>query len=300
MNRTLSALLIAGTIILFSRAAILLDAAEIKSKNSNIPAGMVLIPAGEFQMGSNDGHDNEKPVHTVYLDAFYMDRYNVTNAQYKKFIDANPQWRKNRIPAEYHDGDYLKHWEGNSYPSGKDNYPVAYVSWYAAMAYAQWAGKRLPTEAEWEKAARGGLEGKKYPWGDNARVYVTADPPVPAYPSVRIINGYGLYIGTDLSANSPAEWCLDNYEEDFYANSPQRNPIAGETIGNFINTFIEIKSNRVLRVVTSGPYTDAMPVAERRGRSPNSTGYVAFDTIDPYGFRCVMPVTPKGSANDFR
>ena len=82
------------------------------------PEGMVLIPAGEFQMGSNDSEasDYEKPVHTVYLDAFYMDVYEVTNAQYKQFVDANPEWGKDRIPRSYHDGNYLKHWNGNNYP----------------------------------------------------------------------------------------------------------------------------------------------------------------------------------------
>ena len=130
--------------------------------------GMVLIPAGEFQMGSNapEAENDEQPVHTVYVDAFYMDKYEVTNAQYKQFIDAKPEWRKDRIDSNFHDGDYLYYWNGNDYPDGKANHPVVYVSWYAAMAYAGWAEKRLPTEAEWEYAARGGLVGKKYPWGD--------------------------------------------------------------------------------------------------------------------------------------
>lgn len=123
-----------------------------------VPEGMVLIPAGEFRMGSNDNEaeESEKPVHTVYLDVFYMDVYEVTNAEYKKFIDANPEWGKDRIPDDYHFGNYLKHWDGNNYPSGKGAHPVVHVSWYGAMAYSQWVGKRLPTEAEWEKAARGG------------------------------------------------------------------------------------------------------------------------------------------------
>ena len=128
--------------------------------------GMVLIPAGTFQMGSEDGWDNERPVHTVHVDAFYIDKYEVTNAEYKKFVDANPQWQKGRIQRRFHNGHYLHYWNGNDYPLGKDDHPVVTVSWYAAMAYAQWAGKRLPTEAEWEKAARGGLVGKTYPWGD--------------------------------------------------------------------------------------------------------------------------------------
>ena len=106
---------------------------------SNVPDGMVLIPAGEFIMGNNDQHVNERPAHTVYIDAFYMDIYEVTNAQYKVFIDENPQWQKHNIPDEYHDSYYLRLWDGNNYPEGEANYPVIYVSWYAAMAYAEWA-----------------------------------------------------------------------------------------------------------------------------------------------------------------
>ena len=125
------------------------------------PAGMVSIPAGEFEMGSNDpeaGND-EQPVHTVSVDAFFMDEHEVTNLEYKKFVLANPRWGKDRIEKRFHNGNYLKHWNANNYPSGKSNHPVVYVSWYAAMAYAGWVEKRLPTEAEWEYAARGWVGG---------------------------------------------------------------------------------------------------------------------------------------------
>ncbi len=159
-------------------------------------AEMVLIPAGEFLMGSRSGDTDESPIHTVYLDDFYMDRYEVTNEQYQVFVDENPQWSKNNIPNEYHDGNYLKLWDREKgYGTGKYNHPVVAVSWYAAMAYSQWAGKRLPTEAEWEKAARGGLVGKSYPWGDSisrnranygirwdGRVATIATTPVGSYP----------------------------------------------------------------------------------------------------------------------
>ena len=141
-------------------------------------AKMVLIPAGEFEMGGKvgmriengkrilEGFDEPStPIHTVSLDAFYMDVYEVTNAQYKRFVDINPEWQKGRIERKYHDGDYLKDWRNNDYPNDRGDHPVVFVSWYAAMAYAKWAGKRLPTEAEWEKAARGGLVNKIYPWG---------------------------------------------------------------------------------------------------------------------------------------
>ena len=136
------------------------------SQSSDVIEGMVLIPAGEFEMGSNEGAANERPAYTVYVDAFYMDIHEVTNAQYKVFVDANPEWQKDNIAAEYHDGVYLRLWDRNNYPEGEGDHPVIYLSWYAAMAYAEWAGKRLPTEAEWEKAARGGCLGKTYPWGD--------------------------------------------------------------------------------------------------------------------------------------
>ena len=129
--------------------------------------GMALIPAGEFQMGSSEHerNENEHPFHTVYIDALYMDVYEVTNAAYKAFVDANPQWRKERIYQGYAEG-YLTHWRDNNYPEGEGDHPVIFVSWHAAMAYAKWMGKRLPTEAEWEKAARGGLERQQFPWGN--------------------------------------------------------------------------------------------------------------------------------------
>ena len=113
-----------GGCILIALASLLLLSltGAIKSvsmpKSSDIP-GMVLIPAGEFQMGSSTGYSNEKPVHTVYIDAFYMDKYEVTNAQYKAFVDANPQWRKDRIPRAYHGGRLPKALEWKQLPEWK-------------------------------------------------------------------------------------------------------------------------------------------------------------------------------------
>ena len=243
---------------------------------------MAMIPAGEFQRGSNDAEaeDDEQPVRKIYLDAFYIDRYEVTNAQYKQFIDANPLWQKDHIPSEYHNGDYLKHWEGNHYPESKENHPVVYISWYAAMAYAEWAGKRLPTEAEWEKAARGGLVDQVYPWGNsidpskaNYSGEIEDTTAVGSYPA----NAYDLY---DMAGNA-WEWCLDLYETDFYNRSPLRNPVAGGSLTEITTKFRDVNSPRVLR---SGYWNNPpafVRVSDRYKRHPSSTHRGS-------GFRCVM------------
>ena len=247
------------------------------------PSGMVLIPAGEFQMGSNES-DDEKPVHTVHVDDFYIDKYEVTNAEYKVFLDANPQWRKSRIADIYHDGDYLELWDGNNYPPGKGEHPVTYVSWYAAMAYAKWAGKRLPTEAEWEKSARGGLVGKKYPWGDvinstkaNHNKYVDDTKFVGWYSA----NGYDIY---DMSGNV-AEWCLDRYDEDFYESSQRQNPIADASVLSVTTNFLKVRTVRVLRGGSWSQLPRNVRVAERAKGHPT----VSHAGI---GFRCVQAVIP--------
>ena len=136
------------TPILYGLILCTLSIFTIKLSTPEAPEGMVLIPAGDD------------------IDAFYIDAYEVTNAQYRKFIDANPQWQKDRALTAIVGNDYLSGWDRNMYPKGKANHRVVNISWFAAKAYAEWMGKELPTEAQWEKAARGALVGKKYPWGD--------------------------------------------------------------------------------------------------------------------------------------
>ena len=256
----------------------------VSESEETVPEGMVLIFGGEFEMGSNNT-PSEQPVHTVHLDAFYMDQYEVTNAQYKAFVLANPEWEKKHIDRRFHEGIYLKDWDGNNYPDGKEEHPVTWVSWHAAMAYAEWAGKRLPTEAEWEFAARGGFANQNYPWGTSIDVTranyngnVGGTTAVGTYPA----NNYSLY---DMAGNV-WEWCLDEYQSDFYGNSPRRNPIAGAIrIQDLTGDFKNVHTPRVLR---GGSFITEHQSVEVSTRAESPPRYADFDL----GFRCVKDTKP--------
>ena len=249
----------------------------------------VLIPAGEFQMGSEDeeADPDEQPIHTVYLDAFYIDAYEVTNVEYQKFILENPVWSKANIEERFHDGAYLKNWNGNDYPRGKGYHPVTHVSWYAAMAFAQWEGKRLPTEAEWEKAARGGLVGAKYVWGDTKDLTQLNDgigtTVVGKYPA----NGYGLY---DMAGNVD-DWCLDAYVDDFYSRSPHQNPLAGEHTLEWILKNFDKVNPAAFRVVRGGVLRQGWNIPRVASRILGTPGYAGTheDEGGTLGFRCARP-----------
>jgi len=181
---------------------------------------MVQVPSGAFVMGTDRGYRDEFPSHTVRLDGFYIDRYEVTNAQWNVFARAN----------------------GDSPRAGADELPVADVTWYDARAYCAWVGLRLPTEAEWEKAARG-MDARRYPWGEEIDAnkasfdYVNNDlMPVGSYPQ-----GASPYGVEDLAGNA-AEWVADWWHWDYYTQSPSENPTG--PIGG------------IFRVVRGGSWTD--------------------------------------------
>ena len=195
-------------------------------------APMVLVPAGPFPMGvpagDRDGGRDEYPRHEVYLDAFYIDKYEVTNGRYLAFVKATghrvPQNPKN--PTR-------NLWQGVSISESLADRPVVNVDWYDAEAYCKWAGKRLPTEAEWEKAAKG-TEDRRFPWGN---VEPTAKHlnynqqwigektlmPVGSYEAGK--SPYGAY---DMAGNV-WEWVADWYDPSYYEKSPAKNPKGPDT-----------------------------------------------------------------------
>lgn len=146
------------------------------------PSNQVAIPAGAFTMGTDESRvdalmarfsskrrelfASELPAHRVTVRAFSIDRTEVTNAAFKTFVDAHQAWSRERLAADRHNGEYLTTWAGGSYPPGDEDAPVTFITWHAASAFCESAGKRLPTETEWEFAAGRGLPGE-FPWGDD-------------------------------------------------------------------------------------------------------------------------------------
>jgi formylglycine-generating enzyme required for sulfatase activity len=310
------------------------------------PAGMRWVPGGEFTMGSDSelAWPDEKPAHRVRVDGFWMDETEVTNAQFRAFVEATgyvttaekppdagellkqlppgtpPPPPESLVPGslvftptagpvrlddysqwwKWTPGASWRHPEGpGSGLNGKDDHPVVHVSWDDAVAYAKWAGKRLPTEAEWEFAARGGLDGKTYVWGDEpfsedkpqANIWQGEFPyhntakdgyertaPVKSYPP----NGYGLY---DMAGNA-WEWCADWYARDLYRQRAGRgvvvNPTGPERSDDPAHPFEPRRVQKGGSFLCCDQYCSRYRPGARHGCSPD-TG------MSHVGFRCVWP-----------
>jgi len=218
---------------------------------------MVLIPAGPFTMGSDTGGEDEAPAHQVDLPAFKIDRFEVTNADFARFVEATG------YQTDAEKAGSTNTWR--SYAEGRDNHPVVKVSWNDARAYCEWAGKRLPTEAEWEKAARG-TDGRTYPWGNeydpkklNAKDSgIRGTTAVGSYPEGA--SPYGLL---DMAGNV-WEWTADWYQG--YPGSTYQSPYYGEQF----------------KVLRGGGWFETAEFVRTTTRNANSVTAANDDA----GFRC--------------
>jgi formylglycine-generating enzyme required for sulfatase activity len=197
---------------------------------------------------------DEVPRHWVTVNDFYIDKYLVTNSQFKRFTEANPEWQPGRIPPQIDNGNYLKHWATANVLAAKADHPVVNVNWYAAVAFCSWEGKRLPSEAEWEYAALGGLNAL-FPWGnepvDKTRANyrgssLGSTSPVGTYPA----NPYGLF---DMAGNV-WEFLMDEWKP--YPSNSLANPVVPEHRFPDAMEFLQVKTRRVIR----GGSFDGTPV----------------------------------------
>lgn len=323
------------------------NATTIQFNGDTSVAGMVLIPGGTFDMGGDNDQasPDEYPKHSVQVSSFYIDITEVTNAQFKKFVDATgyittaerkPDWeelKKSVPPGTTKPPDSLlvaaslvfkpsngpvdlneysqwwswvkgANWKNPEGPGsniiGKENYPVVQVSWDDAIAYCKWAGKRLPTEAEWEFASRGGLVNNIYPWGNE---HVNAGSPkantwegkfpylnekkdgymIAAPVKSFAPNGYGLY---DMAGNV-WEWCSDWYNYDYYKdleNKQTINPPGPQKSFDPQDPYTPKRSLRGGSFLCNEAYCSGYRVARRMKSSPD-TG------LQHTGFRCVKDIT---------
>ena len=238
-----------GSAIADSGSAVTAD-----SRTSTDEENLILIPAGTFTMGSERRAADEKPMHKVYLDAYYIGKYEVTNAEYYAFWVSDASRR--HTPENFAHLPHIGEWPARAkqFP----NHPIVGVSWHDAKAYAEWQGMRLPTEAEWEKAARGYTD-RTWPWGNAMEPYANTSAAEDGYenqlaPVGSFPKGKSYYGALDMAGNV-WEWTADWYSDVYYwrslqandnaSRSAKRNP-PGPDVGSW-------------RVIRGGSYIDALP-----------------------------------------
>ena len=260
--------------------------------------GTVLVRGGTFRMGTPLSElpelkrryavsfpgvfEDEVPDHAVTVGDFRMDRYEVTNTRFSEFVERHPEWTRAQMPPQLHNGHYLEHWKDGKPPSAKADHPVAYVTWHAAQAFCLWAGGRLPTEAEWEYAARAGRD-QEFPWGNEPPSVQRANysaggvndtRPVGSYPP----NPLGLY---DMAGNV-WEFTLDAWQSG-YSAEPRTDPVVGGAIPSDLRT---VQGRRALRGASFGG--GAVNLRTRWRDSHEVSNAVAF-----VGFRCAYPTRQR-------
>ncbi|MDH3245333.1 MAG: formylglycine-generating enzyme family protein [Saprospiraceae bacterium] len=264
----------------------------------SIDPTMVFVQGGLFLMGTDsltldslvDHYGfpeaylaSEFPPHEISLNSFFIDKTEVTNAGFRKFLLGNSEWQKGKLPDSLHNGNYLQDWNDKTYPPGEDDFPVVNVTWHSAVAYCQCQNKRLPTEAEWEYVARNQGDMKKYPWGNeepdstkaNFHGGIGRPLPVKTFPP----NELGVF---DLAGNV-WEFTLDEWSQDYYKNSPSADPVNGHK--NYSDDdLLRVETRRIIRGGSWGGSPVNLRTRFRDSHPPNGAG-------DHVGFRCVKEVT---------
>ncbi len=274
--------------ITIGSCALVLGACEMPQVSSD--ENVVVILGESFTMGSATDAEallrdrygledptlvqREHPAHPVELGNFRLDRLEVTNFWYEKFLTAQPQWRPGKVPEDLADPMYLAHWSNGTFVPGEADMPVRHITWHAAQAYCEWAGGRLPTEAEWEFAARAGGTAQ-FPWGDappqpSLANYQQSPHSAPTVVGSYPPTGYGVY---DLAGNV-AEWVQDEWRDDY--RTAQQAPSTGGDKGQI---------QRRPAVVRGGSYMSEMFALRTRSRRPQD----AVSTSAETGFRCAYP-----------
>lgn len=237
--------------------------AVVTAKEQPIPEDMVLVPAGSFVRGTNRGGFDEQPERSIFLDAFRIDRYEVTNHQYGQFVAATGH-RKSGPPSRY---------AKNMVRMRGPNQPVVYVSWDDANAYCRWRGKRLPTEAEWEKAMRG-IDGRLWPWGNveqpGAANWARVNDGYEVTASAGTFRNDRSPFGVMDGAGNVIEWVDDWYQETYYRDSAERDPQGPE--------------NGLYKVLRGAGYTSTGSDLRITSRSK----MIADFRDETVGFRCAV------------
>lgn len=253
------------------------------------------VPGGTFRMGTDPAaipalrthygvhfrgsFENEVPEQMVTVSPFQLDCFLVTNAQFADFVTARPEWSPAQIAPSQHNGEYLAHWNNGHYSQALADHPVVFVTWHAAQAFCRWAGGRLPSEAEWEFAARAS-DTREFPWGDELPSPAWANygaseaqttTPVGSYPP----NPFGLH---DLAGNV-WEWILDEWEPA-YRGKPAIDPIVGEPVAD--EAIHTITGRRVIR---GGSFAGSVINLRTRWRDSHVVTHAAAFV----GFRCAYP-----------
>ena len=261
-----------------TRARVQVDAGTFRM---GVAASRIPPLRTQYDVNFPGSFENEIPEHIVSLSCFQIDCCPVTNERFAEFVFAHPEWSPAQLHPSMHNGQYLAHWINGAHPQEQADHPVVFVTWHAAQAFCRWAGGRLPTEAEWEYAARAG-DDREFPWGDEPpspeRVNYSASglgttTPVDTYPP----NPLGLH---DLAGNV-WEWMLDEWEP-VYSNSdrPRTDPIVGGEVAD--DTFQDIEGRRVIR---GGSFAGAVVNLRTRWRD----SHIVTNATEFVGFRCVYP-----------